>query len=399
MPPICAASLQFAGVGLPSCVLRAWSILSLVLISVASATTPTRTESGFAVPQAGQRLEFPAAHGSHPDYAIEWWYLTGHLTDVEGREYGVQATFFRQANPELPPAARSGEPDPAFGHEHLLLGHMALVDIAEGRFYHQEQLARPGWDAWAREGTLDVRLGAWTLAFTHPPGGHAETMALRGGTGSDTRLALQLVPAKEKVIFGENGVSRKGAAPTAVSTYITFSRLTATGELWLGEERREVTGSLWMDHEISSSQLSPEQVGWDWASIQFEDQRELMVYVLRHEDGRPDAFSTATWVAADGRQSAHRPGAFTWTPERWWTSPVTGGRYPIASRLTVPDPATGQPRTFTLEPLLDAQELPGDLGGIAYWEGACRVLDEQGQEVGRAYVELTGYAASLQGRL
>jgi predicted secreted hydrolase len=45
------------------------------------------------------------------------------------------------------------------------------------------------------------------------------------------------------------------------------------------------------------------------------------------------------------------------------------------------------------------QELTGAIGGIPYWEGACRVLDAQGREVGRAFVELTGYAGSMQGRL
>jgi hypothetical protein len=36
------------------------------------------------------------------------------------------------------------------------------------------------------------------------------------------------------------------------------------------------------------------------------------------------------------------------------------------------------------------------LGGIAYWEGACRVRDAAGKEVGSAYMELTGYAAELK---
>jgi predicted secreted hydrolase len=54
---------------------------------------------------------------------------------------------------------------------------------------------------------------------------------------------------------------------------------------------------------------------------------------------------------------------------------------------------------FTLLPLLPNQELQtGRSTGITYWEGACRVLDATGREIGDAYVELTGYAHSLQGR-
>ena len=62
------------------------------------------------------------------------------------------------------------------------------------------------------------------------------------------------------------------------------------------------------------------------------------------------------------------------------------------------DPATGQPVTFTLEPLFLEQELGGALGGVPYWEGACRVLNGKGQEVGLAYLELTGYAGDLSER-
>ena len=31
----------------------------------------------FALPQPGREFRFPADHGSHPEFKIEWWYLTG----------------------------------------------------------------------------------------------------------------------------------------------------------------------------------------------------------------------------------------------------------------------------------------------------------------------------------
>ena len=56
------------------------------------------------------------------------------------------------------------------------------------------------------------------------------------------------------------------------------------------------------------------------------------------------------------------------------------------------------PFTFDIEPLFDAQELTGELGGIAYWEGACHIV-EQGHVIGEAYMELTGYGESLETQL
>jgi predicted secreted hydrolase len=63
-------------------------------------------------------------------------------------------------------------------------------------------------------------------------------------------------------------------------------------------------------------------------------------------------------------------------------------------RLSVPDPGTGLNTEFFLEPLAADQELGDSGSGIPYWEGACRVK-ANGKVVGSAYVELTGYAGSL----
>ena len=51
---------------------------------------------------------------------------------------------------------------------------------------------------------------------------------------------------------------------------------------------------------------------------------------------------------------------------------------------------------YTLEPLLDDQELDSRTStGTIYWEGAVRMLQD-GREVGRGYLELTGYWKALK---
>ena len=59
---------------------------------------------GFALPTPDPTFSFPADHGAHPDYRIEWWYLTANLEDSDGRSYGAQWTLFRTA--VRPPAER-----------------------------------------------------------------------------------------------------------------------------------------------------------------------------------------------------------------------------------------------------------------------------------------------------
>jgi len=355
----------------------------------------TLTPDGFAVPQPGYAFSFPRDHGSHPEFKIEWWYLTGHLhtVDTPSRRFGFQATFFRQAGP------RGGtDANPTFGSAQLYLAHMALVDVQTGRFLHQERLNREGWDATAATDTLAVRNGDWSLRLVDPGDASAQPiLALQGGVHAEAAFSLTLRAAKPLVVFGEDGVSRKGAEPTAASYYLTFTRLIAEGELTLqgerGSEKLRVTGEAWMDHEISSSQLGAGQIGWDWVSIQFTDQRELMLYRLRLRDGTADPASTLTWIDAAGRTQRS---PFTWEVLTRWTSPATGATYPQRIRITTTDPATQATVAFLVEPLVAAQELPGSLGGISYWEGACRIRDAAGQEVGSAYMELTGYARELK---
>lgn len=380
----------------------AFAALTCLVTAAFAATPPHTTADGFSVPQPGHRFVFPRDHGSHPDFKIEWWYLTGHLyADRPGeaapRRFGFQATFFRQAGPRTEPGS-TFDPNPNFGSAHLFLAHMALVDVQTGRFLHQERLNREGWDAAAATSTLEVRNGNWSLQLADPDDASpTPTLKLHGGIHADATFTLTLRAAKPLVLFGENGLSRKGSDPTAASYYLTFTRLAVAGDLTLqaerGAETLRVTGEAWMDHEISSSQLSAGQVGWDWLSVQFKDRRELMLYRLRLRDGSADPASTLTWIDAAGR-TQRMP--FTWDVLSRWTSPTTGASYPARIRIATTDPATNQPVTFTAEPLVAAQELPGTLGGVPYWEGACRIRDAAGNEVGSAYMELTGYARDLK---
>ncbi|MCX6937934.1 MAG: carotenoid 1,2-hydratase [Verrucomicrobia bacterium] len=368
-----------------------WGLVTCLWIglSLRAEEIPARTAEGFAVPQPNPTFTFPRDHGAHPDYKIEWWYLTGHLytTGPEPRRFGFQATFFRSASP-LDTARR---PAPAaFGHDQIYLAHMALIDARTGRFLHQERLNRAGWDAAADTATLDVRNGDWALRFLQPG---QETLLLTGGIRGEARFSLNLVPKKPLVRFGAGGYSRKGAAPTAASYYLTFPRLAATGQLTLDGETLPVTGEAWMDHEYSSSQLDQNQVGWDWLSAQLKDGRELMFYRLRTRTGGTDPASTLTWIDREGRAVT---APYRWEPLTYWTSPRTGARYPQRIRLVTTDPASGREVVFTVVPLHPDQELGGSLGGVTYWEGACRLLAEDESEVGSAYLELTGYDRALE---
>jgi predicted secreted hydrolase len=148
-----------------------------------------------------------------------------------------------------------------------------------------------------------------------------------------------------------------------------------------------------MDHEFSTSALGADQAGWDWFSLQLDNDHELMVFQLRRADGSADAFSSGTLIAPDGTTRTLGPGDFTLRATGQWRSPRTGATYPSGWMLTVP--AAGL--QLAINPLLADQEMNVS---YTYWEGA---VDAEGTMAGKpvsgsGYVELTGYAGSLQGQ-
>jgi predicted secreted hydrolase len=98
-------------------------------------------------------------------------------------------------------------------------------------------------------------------------------------------------------------------------------------------------------------------------------------------------------VGKDGSLDQRSRDDFQWEPQGQWMSPRTQASYPIRARIT-----TGS-ETFELRPLALDQEQGGSLTGLPYWEGACDVLDAEGKVIGRAFLELAGYAGDLRRHL
>ncbi|GEP46094.1 hypothetical protein BGE01nite_53850 [Brevifollis gellanilyticus] len=251
---------------------------------------------------------------------------------------------------------------------------------------HEERLNREGWDAFSSSTTLDVRNANWSLKLDEA----TNRIDLTATVKAEAVLKLDLEAAKPVVIFGKDGVSRKGISESAASHYLTFPRLKAGGSVKIGSNEHAVTGEAWMDHEFSSSQLDEGQAGWDWAAIQLTDGREIMVYRMRRTDGSTDAASTLTWIEKDASLRAVKHDGFTWKPLATWESPHTQATYPNHVRIE------SEGHLFELRPLVQDQEQGGEITRLPYWEGACDVLDADGQVIGRAFLELAGYAGNLQ---
>ena len=365
-------------------------MLALCCVASLAAVPPyPKTGDGYDLPDHSRPLAFPQSHASHPSFKSEWWYLTGHLTDpANQKDYGFQLTFFRSATrPENTPPERASQA------AQIYMAHAALLDKSTGTHLHEERLNRDGWNADASSERLDVFNGNWFLKMTDPA---KERMQARFSLGGEQVIELEFSPLKPKVLFGDQGISRKGEDPTAKSYYITFTRLQTKGTLKTRDGESALEGLTWMDHEISSSQLSPGQIGWNWTSIHFDDGTELMAYVMRRSDGQTDPFSVLNLIDVQGNLRQIPADRFTWTPDAHWTSPHSQARYPIDYTIRWTD-ANG-PRSVIIRSPFPEQEMRGEIARFNYWEGAGEAYDANGRRIGLTYTELTGYDESLFGK-
>jgi predicted secreted hydrolase len=250
---------------------------------------------------------------------------------------------------------------------------------------HYERFAREALGAgFASSMRLDVRDEGWTLTGPSPFRLHASV----DGKAIDFSLTSEKPPA----IHGHSGISKKGPCATCASHYYSMTRLRTSGTMTYGGARFSVRGLSWMDHEFGSDELQADLVGWDWVSLQLDDRRELMLYVLRRKDGSVVPESSGSVIDTRGRVTYLPRSAFTLTATGSWTSPHTGGVYPSGWRVRVPSARID----VTLTPQLLDQELANTTGGVSYWEGAVDARDAtSGRAVGLGYVELTGYAGTV----
>ncbi|MGF6965280.1 putative secreted hydrolase [Paraburkholderia sp. WC7.3g] len=351
----------------------------------ASSNSSASTLAAFASVTPDHPISFPQDSGAHPAFRTEWWYATGWLTTPDNRPLGFQITFFRSAT-----GHDSADPS-GFAPSQLIIAHAALSDPVIGRLVHDQRIARQGFGlAYAKPANTDVKLDAWKMI--RAADGHYDVTADASGFA----LHLQLTPTQPPLIQGERGYSRKGPRPEQASYYYSEPQLRVTGTVVRpaggGNDTTRntaVTGTAWLDHEWSSTLLDANAVGWDWLGANLTGGSALMAFKVRSRDGHA-VWAHATLRKPDGQVTNFGPGEVDFTPRRMWLSPRTNTSYPVS--MTV---RTGT-LAWQLDPLMDDQELDSrQSAGAVYWEGAVRVR-QQNADIGRAYLELTGYADALR---
>jgi predicted secreted hydrolase len=356
-----------------------WTCATVLLLFTASAVAQYKA----ALP--GYRYEFPRDHFNHPDFQTEWWYYTGNLKSADGHRFGFELTFFRRG------LDRNAKTNRAWDVGDLYFANLALSDLDGGKFLHAERTNRAG-PSIAGVSDTEARVwnGNWQVAWR----GDEEFLQ-----AVDERFSVHftLRSAKLPVIHGESGVSQKAEGRGRASHYISLTRLNTSGEIELGGRKFQVAGTAWMDHEFFTHQLDAGQIGWDWMSIQLQDNTELMLFRIRRSDGSIDRYSAGTFVDARGNTTHLRNNEFTLEPiGSAWMSPDTHAAYPLRWKVSVPKLGIA----LECSTSLPTQELVSP-GGVlpAYWEGAMTFGGQKGAGAigGVGYLEMTGYDQAIKG--
>lgn len=335
----------------------------------------------FARVLAPQDWHFPQDFGPHPQYQTEWWYYTGNLATPEQRPFGFQLTFFRQAIASPAPSLGNASP---WRTPQLYSAHFTVSDIEADRFYQFERFSR---GAVALAGAQGDPYGVWLQDWSATTQG---TQVSLHGRGDAVELDVVLSPTVP-ILQGNQGLSQKGPEPGNASYYYSQVQQPTQGTVTIAGQTYSVQGVTWMDHEYSTSSLSPGTVGWDWFSLQGRDGSALMLYNLRQGDGTAEPRSAGTFVASTGQQTKLQPADWQLEVLETWTSPSSHAPYPAHWHLTIPRLNLD----LDIQPQMANQELK--TAAATYWEGAVRYEGIQGEDAiaGQGYGELTGYATRL----
>ena len=184
-------------------------------------------------------------------------------------------------------------------------------------------------------------------------------------------------------MHGDHGIVAKGEG--LANYYMSFTRMDVLGDLMWEGRKLPVKGIAWFDHEYGNMGKTPSR-GWDWYSLQLDDNTEYMIYALHRQDKTVDPVSKACRIDPAGTEQCVPYGEIVVKELDSWKSPHTGAGYPSGWQITIP--AFGLEAKIT--PTVKDQEMR--FMDMAYWEGSCSVSGKPAN--GQAYVELVGYAPS-----
>ena len=312
-------------------------------------------------PKKEMALKIPQDEAPHREIA-EWWYYTGHFfTKTENKPYHFELVFF-QVKDDLSPTG--------WGR----FGHFAITDETNKTFHYEERL-EIDWFEEQDEG-FNLNLDGWEMVGKN---GRDRIIAEM----KDFKVDFNLLSTKPVVYEHGNGFVEYPFG--GFTYYYSFTRMNLNGLFTLNEIEQEVTGEAWFDHQWGPLANVADR-GWDWFSIQLDDNSEIMLFIIHNTE--KVLLASGTYVSPECEAIELLPEDFEYKSTKTWKSPKTNTEYPNEWTVKI----IPYDIELNVVPIIPEQELES-LVAPTYWEGAVKTTGTKNNEPikGHGYVELTGY--------
>lgn len=310
------------------------------------------------------KIRFPKDHGMHPNFALEWWYLTANLYDAEGLQYPLQWTLFRFHN---------NTNKTAWSGDQQFMAHGKLANKQQQWF--EERFAR------SEVGNVNVTSTPFT-AYIDDWQWRSQSTDLLPATlafklNHQVSIKLLMRPNGPYVLQGNKGYSEKLDNSEIASHYYSNPFIEVSGQLTFPEKTVEVSGNAWFDHEWSSQMMDPNTLGWDWFSLHLDNGNKLMLFRMRHS--QLEDFWSGKLMMANGE--SHDINSADLIASELQLTPVENKTLPLHWSIDI----AKYNINIKILPFKNNQWNPGT---FPYYEGAVVI---SGTHSGEGFIELTGY--------
>lgn len=286
----------------------------------------------------------------------EWWYATGYLEDEEKNLFSFQFTLAKIKIAGI--------------RFHMLL--TSVTDIAAQKHYYSQQPAFLGKNITSslHETSFGDVAGIKYTSNEKSALGNMELSI----NAKDYELTLNMQAQKAPVWHCEDGKLQMGIRedPRQVTYYYSLTNIAANGTLILNKKTHKVSGKAWFDRQGGTYQLTNPLTNWEWFSIRFFDNEEIMLFSFPQTD-----YADGTYISENG--AYRRLSKYRIEPLDFITEPNTGYRFSCGWKVMI---SGIKEEEYLIKPVIDGQY------NVFFFELLAEVLDKQGKRVGYCVVEL-----------
>lgn len=289
--------------------------------------------------------DFDTEWGIHKG-SKEWWYATAVVFDEAGNMYSYQYTLLHIG----------------LGPVTAKMGMIALTDYKNNRHYYLQTPVDKDHPLVINEHQASV-MGVSEVFKTE--------------TGMKLRLFQHDFSVEADMEYGkgafwhcDNGKLQMGIPGKKETTeYFSYTNMPTKAVIIIDGNPVKVTGKTWFDKQGGSYSIANYKTHWEWFSLRFDDNEEMMLFTFPQDD-----YYDGTYITKDSKRSR----LSEYTIERTSTTKFKNLDWSAGWKLHVDI----KEKDYTIEPIQKGHM------NFGYFEEICYVKNSAGKVVGYAFAEL-----------